>query len=111
MDKKIFVGNLAFSSTEGSISELFSQYGSVVSCRLISDRDTGRSKGFAFVEMSSNEEADKAISSLDGREVDGRALKVNEARPKTTPSYGSSSHGTYRDDQSGFSGRSERRSY
>lgn len=86
--KKIFVGNLAFSATEDSISELFRQHGTVDSCRLITDRDTGRSKGFGFVEMSTNEEAASAISSLDGREVEGRPLKVNEARPKPERSFG-----------------------
>jgi RNA recognition motif-containing protein len=80
--KNIYVGNLAFSATEQSINNLFSQHGTVDSCRLVTDRDTGRSKGFGFVEMSSQQEATDAISSLDGKEVDGRALKVNEARPK-----------------------------
>jgi len=79
---KLYIGNLAFSSTEDSITNLFSQHGSVVSCQLITDRDTGRSKGFGFVEMSTSEEAQTVISSLDGREVDGRQIKVNEARPK-----------------------------
>jgi RNA recognition motif-containing protein len=79
---KLYIGNLAFSATEDSITNLFSQHGSVVSCQLITDRDTGRSKGFGFVEMSTSEEAQTVISSLDGREVDGRQIKVNEARPK-----------------------------
>jgi RNA recognition motif-containing protein len=79
---KLYIGNLAFSSTEDSITNLFSQHGSVVSCQLIIDRDTGRSKGFGFVEMSTSEEAQTVISNLDGREVDGRQIKVNEARPK-----------------------------
>lgn len=82
MGKKLYVGNLAFSSTEDSINDLFSQHGTVDSCHLVMDRDTGRSKGFCFVEMSSQEEAESAISNLDGKEVEGRALKVNEARPK-----------------------------
>ncbi len=94
MGKKLYVGNLAFSATEESINNLFSQHGTVDSCRLVTDRDTGRSKGFGFVEMSSPEEAATAISSLDGKELDGRALKVNEARPKPE----------------GFSGRGESRS-
>jgi len=79
---KLYIGNLAFSSTEDSIKNLFSQHGSVVSCQLITDRETGRSKGFGFVEMASTEEAQNVISTLDGREVDGRQIKVNEARPK-----------------------------
>ncbi len=82
MGTKLYIGNLAFSATEDSITNLFSQHGSVVSCQLITDRDTGRSKGFGFVEMSTSEEAQTVISSLDGREVDGRQIKVNEARPK-----------------------------
>lgn len=82
MGTKLYIGNLAFSETEDSINQLFSQHGSVASCQLITDRDTGRSKGFGFVEMSSVEEAQRAISSLDGREVNGRQMKVNEARPK-----------------------------
>src|SRR4051812_42123601 len=76
--KKLYVGNLAFSASESSINDLFSQHGTVDSCRLITDRDTGRSKGFGFVEMSTDEEAERAISSLNGHEVDGRALTVNE---------------------------------
>ncbi|NBT57604.1 RNA-binding protein [bacterium] len=82
MGTKLYIGNLAFSSTEDSIKNLFSQHGSVVSCQLITDRETGRSKGFGFVEMASTEEAQNVISTLDGREVDGRQIKVNEARPK-----------------------------
>jgi len=80
--KKVYVGNLPFSATEGSLSDLFAQYGTVDSCRLITDRDTGRSKGFGFVEMGSDEEAAKAISALSGHEFEGRALTVNEARPQ-----------------------------
>lgn len=83
MGKKLFVGNLSFSTTESAINELFAQHGTVDSCRLITDRETGRGKGFAFVEMSTSEEAQGAITTLDGREFDGRALKVNEARPQT----------------------------
>jgi cold-inducible RNA-binding protein len=86
--KKLYVGNLAFSATESSINDLFSQYGTVDSCRLITDRDTGRSKGFGFVEMSSDEEAEQAISTLNGYEMDGRALTVNEARPQAPRSGG-----------------------
>jgi RNA recognition motif-containing protein len=87
---KLYIGNLAFSETENSISQLFSQHGSVTSCQLIIDRETGRSKGFGFVEMSTAEEAQNAISSLDGREVNGRQMKVNEARPKENRSGGGS---------------------
>ncbi len=97
MGKKIYVGNLSYTSTESSITELFSQHGEVSSCRLVIDRDTGRSKGFCFVEMSSGDDADKAIAALDGQQVDGRAIKVNEARPQAPRSggYGSSSRDSY----------------
>ena len=88
MGKKLYVGNLAFSVTESSLAEIFSQHGTVDSCALITDRDTGRSKGFAFVEMSTNEEAANAITTLNGQELEGRALTVNEARPKEDRSGG-----------------------
>src|ERR1051325_7399430 len=80
--KNIFVGNLDFGATESSIRSLFEPYGTVDGVSLVTDRDTGRSRGFAFVEMPSSSEADKAISALHGHTVDGRALNVNEARPK-----------------------------
>ena len=82
MIKKMYVGNLAFQSTEDDIQELFSQFGEVKSVNLITDRETGRSRGFAFVEMPENE-ADSAMQSLDGTSFEGRNLKVNEARPRT----------------------------
>ena len=81
--KNIFVGNLDFAATEGSIRELFEPYGNVERVNLITDRDTGRSRGFAFVEMADAGEADRAITALNGADVNGRALNVNEARPKT----------------------------
>src|ERR1700689_2344507 len=81
--KNIFVGNLSFSTTEDSIRALFEQYGTVERVNLITDRDTGQARGFGFVEMSVNADADRAIAELNGRELDGRALNVNEARPKT----------------------------
>lgn len=81
--KNIFVGNLNFSATEESIRSLFQPYGAIERVSLATDRDSGRSRGFAFVEMTNTEEADRAIDALNGREVDGRALNVNEARPKT----------------------------
>lgn len=88
MSNKLYVGNLAFATTEDQIAELFAQFGTVDSVNLITDRDTGRSKGFAFVEMSSREEAQEAISQLDGSSLDGRPLTVNEARPKVERSGG-----------------------
>jgi RNA recognition motif-containing protein len=88
MGKKLYVGNLSYSTTESSLTDWFSQVGTVESARLITDRDSGRSKGFGFVEMSSDEEAEKAISEFNGKEVDGRALTVNEARPQEPRSGG-----------------------
>ncbi len=81
MGKKIYVGNLPFSTTNESLGEMFSQYGDVTSSKIITDRDTGRSKGFGFVEMSDSSAADAAIESLNGKDMGGRALTVNEARP------------------------------
>lgn len=104
MGKKLYVGNLAFSATESSINELFNQYGSVDSCQIITDRETGRSKGFGFVEMGSDEEAEKAISSLNGYQMEGRALTVNEARPRASRSEG----GENRFSRSSFGGGGDR---
>jgi cold-inducible RNA-binding protein len=80
--KNIFVGNLDFAATESSIRNLFEAYGKVERVNLVTDRDTGRSRGFAFVEMTDSAEADRAIAALNGQDLDGRALNVNEARPK-----------------------------
>jgi cold-inducible RNA-binding protein len=81
--KNIFVGNLDFAATESSIRGLFEPYGNIERVNLITDRDTGRSRGFAFVEMTDPAEADRAIAALNGTELDGRALNINEARPKS----------------------------
>ena len=86
--KKLYVGNLSYGATESTIRSLFENHGTVESVNLITDRDTGRSKGFGFVEMTSDAEAQRAISALNGKEVDGRALTVNEARPKEERSGG-----------------------
>jgi cold-inducible RNA-binding protein len=80
--KNIFVGNLDFAATDSSLRAKFEQYGSVDRVNLVTDRETGRSRGFAFVEMSNAEEADRAIAGLNGSDFEGRALNVNEARPK-----------------------------
>lgn len=80
--KKLYCGNLSYNVRSSDLEKLFSQYGSVVSAQVIDDRDTGRSKGFGFVEMANDSEAQAAIEALDGTEHDGRALKVNEARPR-----------------------------
>jgi cold-inducible RNA-binding protein len=82
MGKKVFVGNLAFSTTDADLESLFSQVGTCESARVITDRDSGRSRGFGFVEMASPGEASKAIAELNGREVGGRQINVSEARER-----------------------------
>jgi len=91
--RNIFVGNLDFAATESSLRALFEPYGKVERVNLVTDRDTGRSRGFAFVEMTDSEEADRAIAALNGTELDGRALNVNEARPKGEGGRGGFSRG------------------
>lgn len=81
--KNIFVGNLSFGTTEASIRSTFEQYGTVDRVNIVTDRDTGQARGFAFVEMADSAEGDRAITSLNGADLDGRSLNVNEARPKT----------------------------
>jgi RNA recognition motif-containing protein len=83
MGKRLYVGNLPYSATDASLRELFEAHGSVLSAQVIMDRDTGRSKGFGFVEMAADQEAQAAIAALNGQPVDGRPLTVNEARPRT----------------------------
>jgi len=80
--KKLFVGNLSFKLTDADLEQLFAQSGKVVSVSIPTDRDTGRKRGFAFVEMETEAEAERAIADLNGREVDGRQLAVNISRPK-----------------------------
>ncbi len=80
--KNVFVGNLDFSTTEDELKALFESYGAVERVSIVTDRDTGRSRGFAFVEMSDSSEADAAMAALDGRDWNGRSLRVNEALPK-----------------------------
>jgi cold-inducible RNA-binding protein len=86
--KNIFVGNLSFGTTESAVRSLFEAYGTVERVSIVTDRDTGQARGFGFVEMSANADADRAIAALNGKEVDGRALNVNEARPKTERGFG-----------------------
>jgi RNA recognition motif-containing protein len=81
MTNRVYVGSLPYATTDARLEEVFSQYGSVVSARIITDKLTGRSKGFGFVEMSSSSEAQAAIEALNGSQLDGRNLTVNEARP------------------------------
>ena len=86
--KRIFVGNLSFSTTEADLRQWFVAYGTVETASVVTDRDTGRSRGFGFVEMPNESEADAAIAALNGHDSDGRALTVNEARPKAERSGG-----------------------
>ena len=81
MGKKLYVGNLPFSVTDDVLSDTFAQFGTVESARIITDRETGRSKGFGFVEMSTDDEANQAISKLNGSDLGGRSVTVNEAKP------------------------------
>ncbi len=82
MSTKLYVGNLSFNTSQQDLESMFGESGTVQSTNIIEDRETGRSRGFAFVEMSSASEAQAAISALDGKEIDGRNLKVNEAKPR-----------------------------
>jgi len=93
MAKKLYVGNLAFQTTSQDLQDLFAQAGTVESAQIIEDRDTGQSKGFAFVEMSTEEEAATAIAQFNGKEVGGRMLKVNEARPRENRAGGGGGRG------------------
>jgi RNA recognition motif-containing protein len=95
MNKKLYVGNLNYNTTERKVSELFKEVGEVVSANLIIDRYSGRSKGFAFVEMAEQSAAQKAIDQLNGKEVDGREIKVAEARPRKPRQNQSYSGGRY----------------
>ena len=88
MATKLYVGSLAYSVNDDQLKELFAAVGTVVSAQVIVDRDSNQSKGFGFVEMSSEEEAQKAIKELNGKEVDGRSIEVNEARPREDRSGG-----------------------
>jgi RNA recognition motif-containing protein len=99
MGKKLYVGNLTYDTTDSALEQMFGAYGTVQSAQVIMDRDTGRSKGFGFVEMGSDQEAQAAIAALNGKQVDGRSLTVNEAKPKTDGGgggrggYGGGGHG------------------
>jgi cold-inducible RNA-binding protein len=95
--KKIYVGNFSFNMTEEELRSMFEPYGKVESATLVTDRDTGRSRGFGFVAMTNDEEAEKAMAALNGRESGGRELKVNEARPQAERSEGFRSKSRGRD--------------
>ncbi len=97
--KNLFVGNLTFNTTEDALRGLFSPFGEVQQVKIMTDRDTGRSRGFAFVEMAQDEDAAKAIGALNGKEFEGRALTINEARPRPERSGG------FRPGGGGFGGK------
>jgi cold-inducible RNA-binding protein len=102
LSKKVYVGNLSFDATEQQVRDLFNEFGTIESIAMINDRDTGRFRGFAFVEME-NSAADAAIKALNGKELDGRELNVNEARPREErprSNYGGGSGGNRRNDYS-----------
>jgi RNA recognition motif-containing protein len=93
MSTKLYVGNLSFNTSTQDLDQIFGEVGTVLSSNIIEDRETGRSRGFAFVEMSSKEEAQNAISSLNGKEIDGRELTVNEAKPRENRTGGGGGYG------------------
>ena len=102
MGNKLYVGNLAYSMSDESLHEQFGEFGTVVSAKVMMDRDTGRSKGFGFVEMSTADQAQAAIRGLNGKQVEGRGIVVNEARPKESSGFGG---GGQRRDSGGYGGR------
>jgi RNA recognition motif-containing protein len=95
MAKKLYVGNLSYGVDDASLHSKFSEFGNVESARVIMDRESGRSKGFGFVEMSSDDEAERAISAMNGQEFDGRAINVSEARPQAPREGGGGRGGGY----------------
>ncbi len=101
MSKKLYCGNLSYNVNNSQLEEMFSNYGGVVSAQVIMDRDTGRSKGFGFVEMQSQQDANAAVAGLNGRDNDGRCLQVNEAKPREDRgrSYGGGNGGQSRRDR------------
>jgi len=103
MGRKLYVGNLSYEIDNAALEQMFTEFGTVDDAKVITDRDTGQSKGFGFVEMSSNDEAQAAITALDGKEVGGRALKVNEAKPRE--SGGGGGRGGYGGGGGGGGGR------
>ena len=106
--KNIFVGNLSFNTNEDELRQLFEAYGQVDRVSIMTDRDTGRSRGFGFVEMASNEDGEKAITALNGSQVGGRTINVNEARPKAERSGGGGGGGRDRGGRGGDGGRRDR---
>ena len=111
MGKKLYVGNLPYSVSDSDLQQMFEAHGTVQSAQVIMDRDTGRSKGFGFVEMGSDQEAQAAIAALSGKEVDGRTLTVNEARPKEGGGGGGGGRGGYGGGRGGSGGYGGGRRY
>src|SRR6476469_4224930 len=109
--KNIFVGNLSFGATEDAVRAMFEQYGAVERVSIVTDRDSGQPRGFGFVEMSVNAEADRAIAELNGRELDGRALNINEARPKEDRGFGGGGGGRGKGGGGGFGGQRRNNRY
>jgi RNA recognition motif-containing protein len=104
MGSKLYVGNLSYNTTSSDLEQLFGQYGTVQSAEVISDRDTGRSKGFGFVQMASDAEAQAAIDAMNGQQHDGRNLTVNEAKPKEPRSGGGGGYGGGGGGRGGYGG-------
>ena len=104
MGKKLYVGNLSYDTSNDSLQEMFEAFGTVESAQIIMDRETGRSKGFGFVEMGSDQEAQAAINGLNGKEAGGRALTVNEARPREDRGGGGGGRGGFGGGRSGGGG-------
>jgi RNA recognition motif-containing protein len=113
MGSKLYVGNLSYDTTGSDLEQLFAQHGTVQSAEVIADRETGRSKGFGFVQMGNDEEAQAAIGALNGQQHDGRNLTVNEAKPKENRSGGGGGYGGggRRGGGGGYGGGGGRRSY
>ena len=95
MSTKLYVGNISFNTTNQDLNDMFGEVGTVESANVVEDRETGRSRGFGFVEMASKADAENAIAQLNGKEVDGRALKVNEAKPREDRGGGGGGRGGY----------------
>jgi cold-inducible RNA-binding protein len=104
MSMKLYVGNISFDTSQQDLEKLFGEIGTVTSANMIEDRETGRPRGFGFIEMSSKEEAQNAIAQLNGKEVDGRELKVNEAKPQENRGGGGGGRGGYSGGGGGYSG-------
>jgi RNA recognition motif-containing protein len=105
MGKKLYVGNLSYETTDANLEAMFAAFGTVQSVQIIMDRDTGRSKGFGFVEMGSDAEAQAAIAGLSGKQVGGRSLTVNEAKPREDRGGGRGGHGGGGGGRGGYGGR------